>query len=296
MRSWVLEEMTQLCTEPSDGFIEVLGFRLYYRSFGRPDKGTLLALGGGPFGTHDMILPMADLAQFGYRVVMYDYLGCGKSDRPKDVKCYTQSRAVDEVEGVRKALKLGRVHLFGASYGGGLALEVALRYPIAIRSLVVSSAFPSKSLGDSEWNRVFSHLPKGIRDTMAMYEDMGDLKNPKYLAALDVWNRRHICRLRVLPYDAWYSLEHWSEPCDGLPNRLEGWDITDRLPEIRLPCLITVGQYDVRTPKCARVIHSGVRGSKLVILKKCSHTALWEDRARFIEVVRDFLDGVKSRR
>lgn len=287
----VLEEMR---AEPSQGRVKVMGFMLFYRSFGRPEKGTVLALGGGPFGTHDMILPMADLAQFGYRVVMYDYLGCGKSDRPKHAKCYTQSRAVDEVEGVRRALKLGRVDLCGTSYGGGLALDVALRYPKSLRSLVISSAFPSKSLGDSEWDRVFSHLPRGIRDTIAMYEKMGEAKNPKYLAALDVWNRRHICRLRVLPYDAWYSFAHWSEPCDGLPSRLEGWDITDRLPEIKHPCLITVGEYDVRTPKCAQVIHRGVRGSKLVIFKKCSHTVLWEDRVRYIEVVRDFLDHVSA--
>lgn len=281
-----------MSSEQTGGYVRVLGSRLYYRSFGTPDRGTVLALAGGPFGTHDAILPIADLAQFGYRVVMYDYIGCGKSDRPKDARYYTQSRAVDEVEGIRKALKLGRVHLSGTSYGGVLALEAALRYPKGISSLVISSAFPSVTLGESEWDRVVSHLPKRIRDTISMYEDKGDLKNPKYLAALEVLNRRHICRLRVLPYDFWYSLEHWCEPRDGLPRRLEGWDITDRLPEIRLPCLITVGEYDIRTPKCARVINRGIRGSKLVILEKCSHTALWEDRVRLIEVVRDFLDEV----
>ena len=277
--------------ERSEGHVKVLGFKLYYRSFGISEKGTVLALAGGPFGTHDMILPMADLAQFGYRVVMYDYLGCGKSDRPKGAKYYTQSRAVDEVEGIRRALKLGRVNLFGISYGGILALDTALKYPKSLRSIVVASAFASKSLGDSEWDRMFSHLPKGIRDTITKYEDKGDVKNPRYLAALDVWNRRHICRLRVWPYDAWYSWEIWSDPYDGLPSRLKGWDITARLPEIRLPCLVTAGEYDARTPKCAEVIHRGIRGSKLVIFEDCSHAALWEDRVRFIETVRDFLDG-----
>jgi proline iminopeptidase len=279
--------------DPSDGHVEVLGFSIYYRSFGRPDKGTVLVLAGGPFGTHDMVLSLADLVQFGYRVVMYDYLGCGRSDRPKGAQYYTQSRAVDEVEGVRKALRLGRVNLLGISYGGELALDVALRRPKSLRSLVVSSASPSKSLKHSEWNRVFSHMPKGVRDTIERYEDKGDVRNPEYLAALDVWTRRHICRLRVLPYDLWYSLGG-SEPCEGLPSRLEGWDITDRLPEITLPCLVTVGEYDPITPNCARAIHRGIRGSKLIIFEDCSHAALWEDRVRFIEVVRDFLDGVTT--
>ncbi len=283
-----------MIVDPSDGHVEVLGFSIYYRSFGRPDKGTVLVLAGGPFGTHDMVLPLADLVQFGYRVVMYDYLGCGRSDRPKGAEHYTQSRAVDEVEGLRRVLRLGRVHLLGISYGGELALDVALRRPKSLRSLVVSSASPSKSLKSSEWNRVFSRMPKGVRDTIERYEDKGDVRNPEYLTALDVWTRRHICRLRVLPYDAWYSLGHWSEPCEGLPSRLEGWDITDRLPEITLPCLVTVGEYDPITPNCARAIHRGIRGSKLITFEDCSHTALWEDRARFIGVVRDFLDGVTT--
>ena len=280
--------------EPSDGFIRVSGSRLYYRSFGRPENGTLLALGGGPFGIHDMILPMADLAQYGYRVVMYDYLGCGRSDRPEGAENYTQSRAVDEVEAVRKALRLGRVHLFGASYGGALALDVALRYPKSLRSLVIMSGFASDALASREADRLFSRLPRSVRDTITRYEKKGEVRNPRYLAAIDVWNRKHVYRLSVLPYDAWYSLERWSEksPGDSLPWRLEGWDITSRLPEIRLPALITVGKYDKITPDCAKVISRGIRGSKLVVFDKCSHTALWEDRARFMEVVRNFLDSV----
>lgn len=282
-----------MSVEPSEGHVKVLGFKLYYRSFGRPEKGTVLALSGGPFGVHNIVLPMADLVQFGYRVVMYDYLGCGKSDRPKDAKYYTQSRAVDEVEGIRRALRLGRVHLFGESYGGALALDVALRYPKSLRSLVIASGFASNALHQSVWN---PHLPRGIRETLTKYGDGGDFKNPKYLAAREVLKRTQVCRLRIWPYDLWYGLKLFADDNlgDTLPYRLEGWDITDRLPEIKLPCLVTAGKYDLETPKSALAIHRGVRGSKLVMFEKWSHTILWEDRAGFIELVRDFMDGVKA--
>ena len=258
-----------MIAEPSGGYVKVLGFKLYYRSFGRPDKGTVLALAGGPFGVHNMLLPMADLVQFGYRVVMYDYLGCGRSDRPKDAKYYTQNRAAEEVEGVRKALRLGKVHLAGLSYGGELSLEMALRFPKNLRSLVISSGSASYAMNQSEWN---PHLPRGVRKTITKFADKGDFKNPKYLAAHEVLYRTQV------------------------PDRREGWDITDRLPEIRLPCLITAGKYDLVSPKCAQAIHLGIRGSKLVMFKNTSHTPMWEDRARYIEVVRDFLDSVKTGR
>jgi len=277
--------------EPSDGYVRVMGFKLYYRSFGRPDKGTVLALHGGPGCTLDYLLPLADLVQFGYRVVLYEQIGCGKSERPKSAKFYTQSRAVDEVEGVRKALRLGGVHLLGQSYGGALALDVALKYPKSLRSLVVSSGFASYPLFEKEYARLRSKMPKGIQDTLKKYEPNGDLKNPKYLAARDVFDRKHFCRLRVWPYDYWNMIEHFVDQDHG---RMNGWDITDRLSEIRLPCLITVGKYDIVTPRCVRAIHRGIRRSKLVMFEKGSHAPMWENRERFIEIVRDFLDGVPA--
>jgi len=282
-----------MLVEPSQGHVKVLGFKLYYRSFGRPDKGTVLGLHGGPGGTHDYLLPLADLVQFGYRIVLYDQIGCGRSEQPENSKYYTQSRAVDEVEAVRKSLRLGRVHLFGSSYGGALALDVALKYPKSLVSLIISSGFASDALLSSEWN---PHLPRGIRKTIEKYGDKGDPKNSKYLAAKEVLYRTQACRLRVWPYDWCYSAEHHAAfNLRGLPDRLAGWDVTNRLSEIRLPCLITAGKYDLVSPKCSRAIHHGIRGSKLVMFDKGSHLPMWEDRVEFIEVVRDFLHGAKTR-
>lgn len=278
--------------ERSEGYVSVLGFKLFYRSFGTPGKGTVLSLAGGPFGTHGQILSIVDLVQFGYRVVMYDYLGCGESDQPKATKHYTQVRAVDEVEGVRKALRLGKVHLLGISYGGALALDVALKYPKNLVSLVVSSGFPSNELHE-EWN---PHTASWVRETITSCADKGDFSSPRYVAAREAFNRTHVCRLRVWPYDLWESLTRGGRNVlrNTLPDRLEGWDVTGRLSEIRLPCLIIAGKHDLESPKSAMAIHRGILGSKLVMFANCSHTAFWEDRVRFIEVVRDFLDSVSS--
>jgi proline iminopeptidase len=279
-----------MIVESSDGHVKVMGFKLHYRAFGRPDKGTVLALHGGPGGTHDYLVPLADLAQFGYRIVLYDQRGCGKSEKSKSAKQYTLSRLVDEVEGVRKALKLRRIDLFGSSFGGALALEVALKYPRNLRSVMVSNSFSSNALVESEWN---PHTPKKIRETLEYYRAKGDLQNPKRLAAKEYLDRTQECRLRVWPYEWNYTLEHFSDYVyEKVDNSLKGWDITDRLPEIKIPCLIITGEYDVLPPKLARVIHRGIRGSKLVKFENCSHLPMWEDRVAFIEVVRDFLNGI----
>src|SRR3989442_11692819 len=69
--------------EPGEGTVKILGFKLFYRTYGTPAKGTFLCPHGGPGVTHDYLLPPEDLAQFGDPVVLMEQLGCGKSERPR---------------------------------------------------------------------------------------------------------------------------------------------------------------------------------------------------------------------
>ena len=289
--------------EPSEGYVKVLGFRLFYRTYGKPTKGTVLCLHGGPGATHDYLLSLEDLAQFGYRVVMIDQLGCGKSDRPHGTSLYTIPHNVEEVEAVRAALRLGKVHLMGSSYGGALAIATALKYQRRLKSLVVTGGLASVPLTVREMRRLIGRLPPKVRATIAKYEAMEDYGNPRYLAAVAEFYRRHVCRLPVWPREVVYSFDHISKPVyytmNG-PNEftiigtIKDWDVTDQLPRIRLPTLVTVGRYDEVTPRVAREIHDGIRGSRLVQFEKSAHLAMWEERAHYIEVVRDFLEGVKA--
>src|SRR5947208_15860191 len=111
--------------EPIEGYVKILGFNIFYRTYGRPTKGTVLCLHGGPGATHDYLLSLEDLAQFGYRVVLIDQLGCGKSARPRVTALYTIAHNVEEVEDVRKELQLGKVHLMGSSYRVALAITAS---------------------------------------------------------------------------------------------------------------------------------------------------------------------------
>ena len=288
--------------EPIEGYVKILGFNLFYRTYGRPTKGTVLCLHGGPGATHDYLLSLEDLAQFGYRVVLIDQLGCGKSDRPRGTGLYTIAHNVEEVEGVRRALRLGTVHLMGSSYGGALAIATALKYQRNLRSLIVTGGLASVPLTVREMRRLVNRLPPKVQETIAKYEALEDYRNPKYLAAVDVFYRRYVCRLPVWPREVTYSFEHLSGPVyftmNG-PNEftiigtIKDWDVTDQLPTIHVPTLITVGRYDEVTPRVAESIHRGITGSKLVRFEKSAHLAMWEERSHYIEVLRNFLDGVR---
>ncbi len=87
-----------------EGFIEVPGGRVWYRSVG--EGGTpLLCLHGGPGFTHYYLEPLEALADR-RQVIFYDQLGCGRSDRPDDVSLWTVDRFVEELAQVRAALGL----------------------------------------------------------------------------------------------------------------------------------------------------------------------------------------------
>jgi proline iminopeptidase len=293
--------LVNMVTDSSEGYVELAGYKLFYRAFGERVKGTVLGLHGGPGATHDYLLPLADLAQFGYRVVLYDQLGCGKSEVPKNPALFTVERAVEEVEGVRVALNLGRMNLIGSSWGGMLAIAYALRYQKNLKSIVTVGGLASVPFTTAEMQRMKSQLPNDVQEVMKKYEDLGDYENPEYLKAVEVFYRKHLCRLAEWPKELVHSLEHMSKPVyltmNG-PNEftiignIRYWDVTHLLHKIHVPTLVTGGRYDEVSPREARSIHRGIKRSKLVTFQNSSHLPMWEEREKFITVVRKHLDKV----
>jgi proline iminopeptidase len=283
-----------------EGFVTVNGLRIFYRSEGEPAKGTVLGLHGGPGGCYDYLVPLFDLAKRGYRVVLYDQSGSGKSQRIRDPALYNAERYVEEVEGVRKALKLGRVHLYGHSWGGMLAQAYALKYQANLSSLILSGTTSSISMLMAEGEKVFRTLPKEVRDTVTKYEALGDFQNPEYGAAVEKFNHLHQA-LDPWPEALKYSFDNFT-PAVGTtmfgPNlvavsgNMRYWDVTDRLPAIRLPCLIICGDRDFLTPKLHQVLHEKIEGSKLVVMKGVTHGSMWDSRAAYVGHLAAFLDSV----
>jgi proline iminopeptidase len=282
-----------------EGFVSVQGYRFYWKSFG--DTGTretLLALHGGPGATHDYLLAFVDLVARGYRVVLYDQLGCGRSDLARDEGEYSVERDVRDLEEFRLALGLEHFHLLGSSYGGALAMAYALAHPKPIVSLTSASGLASVPLTVREMNRLRRELPPPFPAYLDQHEARGEFQHPEYLAAVSSFYHRHLCRLDPWPAEVTYTLEHGNSPKYRVMNgpneftitgTIRDWDITDRLGEIHLPTLVTAGRYDEVTPVVAESIHRGIRGSELVVFPASSHVAFWEERARYMETLANFL-------
>jgi proline-specific peptidase len=167
----------------AEGHIDVPGGRVWYQIAGPDAPGVpLLCLHGGPGSTHDYLEPLADLADE-RPVVFYDQLGCGRSAGPSDPGLWTVDRAIEELAAVRAGLSLGRMHLFGNSWGGWLAMEYLLRDPAPPCSVVISSASASVAEWLEDAARLRSELPAEVQATLDNHEANGWLTCPEYVAA-----------------------------------------------------------------------------------------------------------------
>jgi proline-specific peptidase len=286
----------------TEGTIPFSGGETWYRVIGDGEKeGALpvLLLHGGPGGAHDYLEPMGELAQTGRRAIFYDQLGCGRSPYPSDPSKWTVELFVEEVDAVRDALGLARLHVLGQSWGGMLGMEYALTQPEGLQSLIICDSPSSMQLWVKEANRLRALLPPEVNETLLRHEQAGTTDSEEYEAASQVFYDRHVCRvvpnpdyvkrsLEQMPNEVYMTMNGPSEfHCIGT---LRTWDVTPRLAEIEVPTLVISGQHDEATPLIARTVHQVIPGSEWVLFEDSSHMPHVEEPERFLQVVGDWLE------
>jgi proline iminopeptidase len=119
-----------------EGSIQRDGFSLYYYAEG---SGTpIIFLGGGPGIEVDYMKPAAELFPPQYQRVFLEQRGSGRS-RPVKLTAENMSLRlmVEDLEALRRHLKLDRVMLAGHSWGGMLAMAYASSHPENVDRLVL---------------------------------------------------------------------------------------------------------------------------------------------------------------
>ena len=281
-----------------EGYIEVPGGRVWYRAVGdETDATPLLCLHGGPGFTHYYLEPLEALAEH-RRVIFYDQLGCGRSDRPDDLSLWTVDRFVEELAQVRAALHLDRLHLFGSSWGGMLAMQYTLDRRPDLASLTLCGSPASMIRWVSDCEELLAAEPAEVRQVIREHEAAGFTTCPEYQAAILGFYRQHVCRLRPWPAglersfaEAGYAVYNtMNGPSEfTVTGTLKTWDIMDRLPDIHVPTLLVGGRYDECTPGHLAEMHRRIPGSRLEIIEDASHLCFAEQPAEFNKIFNSFL-------
>ncbi len=116
-----------------DKFVVVEGYNIHYVEAGEGDPILLIP---GAFSTYrhwNRIIPYLSKH---YRLLCLDYLGVGDSDKPRSGFGYTIEEQADLIVKMIEALQISKVQVFGVSYGGAIALNLAARYPEKVDKII----------------------------------------------------------------------------------------------------------------------------------------------------------------
>ena len=280
-----------------------MGYQTYWRTVGecKGNRKPIVLLHGGPGSTHNYFEVLDCLAEAGRMVVSYDQLGCGHSYVDGHPELWTLETWTQELIALRKHLHLEELHLLGQSWGGMLLISYLIDgKPQGIRSAILSSTLPSSSLWGREQHRLIGYMPAHEQQAIAQAEATGNYNDPAYQAANDHFMLLHCagevtpdspeCLRRPKRAGAEAYLHGWG-PNEYTPmGSLKGFEYTDRLGEIEVPCLVMSGTEDLCTPIVAKTMYDGIPHCEWELFAGCRHMPFVEDHEHYCRVLSDWLD------
>ena len=284
----------------SEGYVDFKGYKTWYSIWGDLHSGCtpLLLLHGGPGYTHNHLKNLSQLADRGIPVILYDQLGCGKSDKPDNPKLWTIELFVEEIATIRKALKLDTINLLGHSWGGSLAVEYLFTNPEGVQKLILSSPLLDTQLWIEENNKLKDQLPPEVSSMMRKHEDAGTTDSEEYKLANQVFNKNFLCRLDPKPEDILKADKEcsqqvyetmWGPSESHATGTLKNWTSFDRLQQLDIPTLLLSGKYDEATPKQMEMANNLIANSTWKMFENSSHTTNYEEPAKYLNAVSNFL-------
>jgi 3-oxoadipate enol-lactonase len=252
------------------------GCRLYYELHGPDGTSTIVLLegmGGDIPGWRRNIPHLAAR----HRVVAYDFRGNGRSDKPDEPM--TMTTFGDDTVALLDHLGLESAHLYGQSFGGMVAMELALTHPDRVRSLELAATHA----GAGRASRIgwMAHVPKD-RPYLALYSERFARDHPDHVAE-DV---RQGGRNAQPPHA---RRRQW--------EAIQGWDAWDRIHAIGRPTLVLHGTEDrLVSVGNARRLAALIPGAKLVLLQGAGHVYHSEQPQASDGAVIEFVDQVEAAR
>ncbi len=285
-------------------------FKVWTKTVGNNPKIKVLLLHGGPGGTHEFFESFDGyFPQEGIEYIYYDQLGSYYSDQPNDKKLWTIPRFVEEVEQVRKALKLDQNNFFllGQSWGGILAMEYALKYQKNLKGLIISNMMASAPAYNKYAEEVLGpQMDPIILSQIKEIERKKDFGNPKYNELLfKHYYTQHVIHL---PFEQWPEsinrafkhlnanvyvfMQGQSEFGITGDATLKDWDITSKLKNITVPTLAIGAKYDTMDPKHMEWISKEVKNGRFLFCPNGSHCSQYDDQKNYFPGLIAFLHDV----
>jgi 3-oxoadipate enol-lactonase len=244
-----------------------------------PPSAPVITLSHSLATDYTMWEPQMEVLKAHYRVLRYDTRGHGGSDVPEGP--YSLDQLGEDVHALLQALEIKQTHFMGLSMGGMIAQVFALKHPGMFRSLILCDTM----------SRV-DHQALPVWDERIMITQTQGME-PHVEPTIERWFTKPFRSSPVADRVRAMIRATSPEGYVGCSRAIMELNLTERLPDIRLPTLIIVGADDPGTPVAAsQAMHEKLKGSKLIILKSAAHLSNIEQAEAFNKAVISFLSTV----
>ncbi len=275
-------------------FVEIDGATVHFQEFGDASNPTLLLIHGFTASAYVWKTVAPELASDGFRVVAVDLIGFGYSDKPSwfDYKITSQARMIARF---MDRLGIGRAGVVGSSYGGAVALTLALDYSERVEKLVLVDAV----INDEPKNHPILKLAKipGLGEVLTPFLiDSKRFMKIRMQGTLAPVNHHLITKDRI---ESIIRPLHAKDGHNAVLQAGRNWDanrIEEDLHLVNQPTLIIWGEEDTVIPiHNGEKLYNSILNSRLVVLKNCGHVPQEEKPDLFISLVSGFSHDRKGK-
>ena len=252
------------------------GVKIYWNEQG---SGPPVLLIMGLSFTHEMWFRVLPALSRHHRTIFFDNRGMGRSDVPRGP--YRMQQMAQDAAAVLDAAGVPAAHVIGASMGGMIAQELALRHPQRVLSLLLGCTSYGGLL--ARWPS-FSHAPRNLplgEDAQMSREEalIPLLYSPSTPAELIQED------LRVRSGCHWSYRGFW-----GQFGGILMWNSYRRLPRIKAPTLVVHGEDDKLVPPVnGRVVAKRIPGARFELLPKAGHILVTDQFEACVALMLEFL-------
>jgi 3-oxoadipate enol-lactonase len=211
------------------------------------------------------------------RVLIPDLRGFGASERREP---FTIQQHARDMAALLAALGIARAHVIGLSMGGAVAIEMALRSPQAVATLVLANTAPGFLL--TNWQRRRMALKRFV---VAAFLGVGAVAR---LFSQKMFPARHQGRLRRRLVQRASRTSRWVYLASL--RALTRWNAEARLGSIGVPTLVLGAQFDFTTSREKQRWMARIPGARFVEIPGSRHHSEQDSPVRFNREVLDFLD------
>ncbi|HUL30104.1 MAG TPA: 3-oxoadipate enol-lactonase [Thermodesulfobacteriota bacterium] len=259
--------------------IKANGIQIHYKLSGK--KGAATVMLSHSLGSSLLMWdPQIEALNASFQVLRYDIRGHGASDAPSGP--YTLELLAEDVVGLLDGLGKGQVHFVGLSMGGMIGQCLALNHPQRLKSLTLCD---TSSIVPAEAQPIWQERSDKVRERgmEALFEE-----------TLERWFTQAFLRQNP-PIVQLIRKQVLATPVAGYLGCVEAirrLNYLDRIPEIRTPTLIIVGEDDPGMPvPSAEGMHQRIAGSRLAVLPSARHLSNVEQAGAFNAALLEFLKG-----